>query len=68
MVLTGPLKSDRKLGLRRVFVWSSARAPSQEPGRARGDLTRLHGSLGGRHYPDAAPYPNAWPRSPPRAG
>jgi hypothetical protein len=43
-----------------VFVWSSAgagaavAARAKKRDRARGDLTRLHGGLGGRHYPDAA--------------
>jgi transposase len=60
MVLAGPRKSDPKLNLRRVFVWSSARAGAAKTarekklGRARGDLTRLTGGLGGRHYPDQA--------------
>jgi transposase len=60
MVLTGPRKSDPKLNLRRVFVWSSARAGAavsareKKLDRARGDLTRLTGGLGGRHYPDQA--------------
>jgi transposase len=60
MVLAGPRKSDPKLTLRRVFVWSSARggaavsARAKKLDRARGDLTRLTGGLGGRHYPDEA--------------
>ncbi len=60
MVVAGPRKSDPKLVLRRVFVWSSARAGAAKTARekklarARGDLTRLAGGLGGRHYPDVA--------------
>jgi transposase len=60
MVLAGPRKADPVLNLRRVFVWSSARAGAavsareKKLGRARGDLARLQGGLGGRHYPDVA--------------
>jgi transposase len=56
MVLTGK-KSDPALELRRVFVWSSARAGAAEKARAkkleraRGDLERLGRGLGSRHYP-----------------
>ncbi len=60
MVLAGPRKSDPTLALRRVFVWSSARAGAAKTARekkldrARGDLTSMAGGLGGRHYPDQA--------------
>ena len=60
MVVSGPTKADAVLTLRRVFVWSSARqgaavsARRKKLDRARGDLTRLTGGLGGRHYPDQA--------------
>src|SRR6185312_12565772 len=56
MVLTGSKKSDPPLCLRRVFVWSSARAGAaqtaraKKPERARGDLERLGRGLGGRYY------------------
>ena len=57
MVLAGKKKTDPVLALRRVFVWSSARAGAAEKARskkldrARGDLERLGRGLGGRHYP-----------------
>jgi transposase len=57
MVLTGKKKAEPDLCLRRVFVWSSARASaaakarSKKLERARGDLKRLGRGLGGRHYP-----------------
>lgn len=57
MVLTGKKKSDPDLCLRRVFVWSSARAGAAAKARAkkleraRGDLERLGRGLGGRYYP-----------------
>ena len=57
MVLTGTKKSDPDLELRRVFVWSGARAGaagkarSKKLERARGDLERLGRGLGGRYYP-----------------
>jgi len=57
MVLTGKKKADPDLELRRVFVWSSARAGAAAKARAkkleraRGDLERLGRGLGGRHYP-----------------
>ncbi len=56
MVLTGKKKSDPALELRRVFVWSSARAGaaaaarSKKLDRARADLERLGRGLGGRYY------------------
>ncbi len=56
----GPPKDDPKLSLRRVFVWSSARAGAAKTAwdkkleRARGDLGRLAGGLGGHHYPNQA--------------
>ena len=56
MVLAGK-KADPDLELRRVFVWSSARAGaaakarSKKLDRARGDLERLGRGLGGRYYP-----------------
>jgi transposase len=57
MVLTGKKKADPDLELRRVFVWSSARAGAAEKARskkldrARDDLERLGRGLGGRYYP-----------------
>ena len=57
MVLTGKKKSEPDLCLRRVFVWSSARAGAaanaraKKLDRARGDLERLGRGLGGRYYP-----------------
>ncbi len=59
MALAGPRKADPVLGLRRIFVWSSARAGAagiaraKKLDRARDDLARLERGLGGRHYPDA---------------
>ncbi len=56
MVLTGNTKSDPALDLRRVFVWSSARAGAAENARAkkleraREDLERLGRGLSGRYY------------------
>jgi transposase len=58
MVLAGKRQRDPVLRLRRVFVWSSARAGAAATARARklerarGDLERLTHGLGGRHYPD----------------
>ena len=60
MVISGPTKADPQLHLRRIFVWSSARAAAavaardKKLERARGDLRRLTGGLGSRHYPDPA--------------
>src|SRR5487761_1277036 len=57
MVIVGKKKSEPDLELRRVFVWSSARAGAAEAARAkklvraRGDLDRLGRGLGGRYYP-----------------
>ncbi len=57
MVLTGKNKADPDLKLRRVLVWSSARAGaaakarSKKLDRVRGDLERLGRGLGGRYYP-----------------
>lgn len=57
MVLTAKKKSEADLCLRRVFVWSSARAGAaakaraKKLDRARGDLERLSRGLGGRYYP-----------------
>jgi transposase len=57
MVLAGKKKSDPVLEVRRVFVWSSARAGAAAKARAkkleraRGDLERLGRGLGGRYYP-----------------
>lgn len=57
MTITGPLKRDPAITLRRVFVHSSARADAAEHARAkkldraRADLTRLSRGLGSRHYP-----------------
>ena len=59
MVLTGNKTSDPDLHVRRVFVWSSARAGAatkaraKKLDRARGDLERLGRGLGGRYYPTA---------------
>ena len=60
MTITGKRKADPVLRLRRVLVWSSARAGAAATARARkleranGDLQRLQHGLGGRHYPDVA--------------
>lgn len=60
MTVTGARKADPALVLRRVFVWSSARAEAaaharaKKLDRARDDLERLDRGLGSRHYPDAA--------------
>jgi transposase len=57
MSLAGPRKRDPILGLRRVFVHSSARARAaatartKKLDRARDDLARLERGLGTRHYP-----------------
>jgi hypothetical protein len=59
MTIAGKRKADPVLHLRRVFVWSSARAGAaatartRKLDRARGDLERLTRGLGSRHYPDA---------------
>lgn len=56
MVICGKKKSEPDLRLRRVFVWSSARAGAaakaraKKLDRARGDLERLGRGLGGRYY------------------
>jgi transposase len=56
MVLSGKKKTDPALMLRRVFVWSSARAGAAAKARqkklerARDDLERLGRGLGGRYY------------------
>ncbi len=56
MVICGKKKSEPDLCLRRVFVWSSARAGAaakaraKKLARARGDLERLGRGLGGRYY------------------
>jgi hypothetical protein len=58
MTLAGPRKRDPVLHLRRVFVWSSARAAAavtaraKKLDRARDDLDRLERGLGSRHYPN----------------
>jgi len=57
MVIKAKKKSEPDLHLRRVFVWSSARAGAaaksreKKLARARGDLERLGRGLGGRYYP-----------------
>jgi transposase len=57
MVIKGKKTSEPDLCLRRVFVWSSARAGAAAKARAkklertRGDLERLGRGLGGRYYP-----------------
>ena len=59
MVVAGKRKADPALTVRRVFVWSSARAAAaaharaKKLDRARDDLGRLERGLGSRHYPDA---------------
>jgi len=59
MTITGKRKRDPVLRVRRVFVWSSARAGAAATARARkleratDDLERLTRGLGSRHYPDA---------------
>lgn len=58
MIVAPKRKADRELRLRRVFVWSSARAGAaaharaKKLDRARDDLERLGRGLGSRHYPD----------------
>jgi transposase len=58
MTIAGKRKADPVLRVRRVFVWSSARAGAaasaraRKLDRAREDLERLTGGLGSRHYPD----------------
>jgi transposase len=58
MIICGKRKADPVLHLRRVLVWSSARAGAAATARARkleratGDLERLQRGLGSRHYPD----------------
>lgn len=58
MSLAGPRKADPVLALRRVFVWSSARAGAARAARAKkleratDDLGRLCRGLGSRHYPN----------------
>jgi transposase len=60
MTIAGKRKADPDLVVRRVFVWSSARAEAavhsrdKKLARATDDLERLGRGLGGRHYPDAA--------------
>ncbi len=60
MVLHGKNKTDQALCLRRVFVWSSARAAAARNARAkkleraRDDLERLGRGLGGRYYRNEA--------------
>jgi Transposase DDE domain len=57
MTICGKHKADPVLRVRRVFVWSSARAQAAATARARkldraaGDLERLTRGLGSRHYP-----------------
>ena len=57
MTITGRRTTDPALEVRRVFVWSSARAAAaataraRKLDRARGDLDRLTRGLGSRHYP-----------------
>ena len=57
MTLVGKRKADPVLRVRRVFVWSSARAGAaataraRKLDRARDDLERLARGLGSRHYP-----------------
>jgi Domain of unknown function (DUF4277) len=57
MTICGKRTTDPPLRLRRVFVWSSARAGAaataraRKLDRARDDLQRLTRGLGSRHYP-----------------
>jgi transposase len=57
MTISGKRTADPVLRLRRVFVWSSARAQAAATARTRkleratGDLERLTRGLGSRHYP-----------------
>ncbi len=57
MTIAGKRTRDPVLKVRRVFVWSSARAGAAATARARkleratGDLERLARGLGSRHYP-----------------
>jgi transposase len=57
MTIAGKRATDPVLRLRRVFVWSSARAGAaataraRKLDRARDDLQRLTRGLGSRHYP-----------------
>ncbi|HEV8164328.1 MAG TPA: IS1634 family transposase [Actinomycetota bacterium] len=57
LTLVGKRKADPVLQVRRVFVWSSARAQAAATARVRkleratGDLERLTRGLGSRHYP-----------------
>jgi transposase len=59
MIITGSRKKDPSFTLRRVFVYSSARAGAaataraKKLDRARDDLARLTRGLGSRHYPTA---------------
>jgi hypothetical protein len=59
MTITGRRTTDPALRVRRVFVWSSARAGAAATSRAhkldraRDDLDRLSRGLGSRHYPTA---------------
>ena len=59
MVVAARRRTDPELVLRRVLVWSSARAGAaaharaKKLDRARDDLGRLQRGLGSRHYPDA---------------
>jgi transposase len=58
MAIAGKRKADPVLRVRRVLVWSSARAQAAATARTRkldratGDLERLTRGLGSRHYPD----------------
>jgi transposase len=58
MTIAGKRTRDPVLRVRRVFVWSSARAGAAATARARklerarDDLERLTRGLGSRHYPD----------------
>jgi transposase len=59
MTISGPRKKDPSFTLRRVFVYSPARASAAATARAKklrraqDDLGRLTRGLGSRHYPDA---------------
>jgi hypothetical protein len=74
MTITGKRKADPVLPVRRVVVWSSARAGAAATARARklaratGDLERLQRGLGSRHSLMPTRSPHALRPSPAAAG
>jgi hypothetical protein len=74
MTIAGRRAADPVLRVRRVLVWSSARASAaataraRKLDRARDDLERLTRGLGGRHYPTVDKVQRAWPPSPAAVG